>query len=96
MITEILSIPDVELFMKQLVEEGTNAHPDDDFNNYVHMETGLPAYTPEEAEIRNRLMEQCFDVCEAAGQDIYSVMQEIFLIETGLDKYIPLPSQVQP
>ena len=95
MIAEILSIPDVELFMKQLVEEGTNAHPDDDFYDYVHMETGQPTYAPEEAEIRNRLMEQSFEVCESAGQDIYSVMQEIFLIETGLDKYIPLPSQIQ-
>ena len=58
------------------------------------METGLPAYTPDEATDRNLLMGQCFAVCEAAGQDVYSVMQEIFLIETGLDKYIPLPSQV--
>lgn len=94
MITEITTIDDVELFMKQLVEEGTNAHPDDDFNNYVNMETGKQSYTPDEAEIRNRLMEKCFDVCEAAGKDVYSVMQEIFLIETGLDKFIPLPSQV--
>jgi len=94
MITEILSISDVELFMKQLVQEGTNAHPDDDFNYYVNRETGLSTYTPEEAEIRNRLMEQSFDICEGAGQDIYSVMQEIFLIETGLDKSIPLPSQL--
>jgi len=39
-------------------------------------------------------MEQSFDICEGAGQDIYSVMQEIFLIETGLDKSIPLPSQL--
>lgn len=63
MITEITSIENVELFMKQLVEEGTNAHPDDDFNNYISMETGKESYTPDEAEIRNQLMEQCFDVC---------------------------------
>jgi hypothetical protein len=37
-------------------------------------------------------MSQCFDVCNVAGQDVYSVMHEIFLIETGLDKFIPLPS----
>jgi hypothetical protein len=96
MITKITTVQGVELFMKQLVEEGTNAHPDDDFNNYVNMDTGEAAYTPDEAEIRNRLMEQCFDICEEAGKDVYSVMQEIFLIETGLDKYIPLPSQVSP
>ena len=45
-----------------------------------------------EAAKRNRLMKQCFIVCEAAGQDIYDVMQAIFLKETGLDKYIPLPA----
>ncbi|WP_158993954.1 hypothetical protein [Mucilaginibacter sp. L196] len=94
MITEISTIPDVEDFMRQLVQEGTNAHPDEDFNNYVHMETGIPAYTHEEAAERNRLMGKCITVCEAAGQDVYSVMQEIFLIETGLDKYIPLPSSI--
>ena len=94
MITEILTIPDVEEFMRQLVQEGTNAHPDEDFNNYVNMGTGLPAYAPEEAAERNRLMNQCLDVCEAEKRNIYDVMQEVFLIETGLDKYIPLPSQV--
>ncbi|WP_457127354.1 hypothetical protein [Mucilaginibacter sp. HD30] len=81
--------------MKQLTEEGTNAHPDDDFNDYVNIDTGEPAYTHDQAELRNRLMEECFDICEAYGKDIYNVMQEVFLIETGLDKYIPLPSQVQ-
>jgi hypothetical protein len=96
MIEKISSIQDVELFMKQLVKEGTNAHPDEDFNHYINIETGFPTYTPEAAKIRNRLMAQSFDVCEAAGQDIYSIMQEIFFIETGLDKYIPLPSQVLP
>lgn len=95
MITEILIPADVEMFMKQLVAEGTNAHPDEDFHNYVNMDTGLPCYTPEEADVRNQLMEQCFDVCESNGLDVYSVMQEIFLTETGLDQYIPLPSQVQ-
>jgi hypothetical protein len=96
MITEISTLYDVELFMKQLVQEGTNAHPDDDFNNYIHIESGLPAYMPEEAEIRNRLMEQCFKTCRAEGHDVYNIMQEVFLIETGLDKYIPLPSQLLP
>ncbi|MEO3402941.1 hypothetical protein AAFN85_03500 [Mucilaginibacter sp. CAU 1740] len=95
MITDILTTADVELFMKQLVNEGTNAHPDEDFHNYVNMETGSPCYTPEEAELRNRLIEQCFDVCESNGLDVYSVMQETFLTETGLDRYIPLPSLVQ-
>jgi hypothetical protein len=76
------------------VEEGTNAHPDEDFNNYVNMESGALAYTPDEASLRNRLMSRCFDICESAGLDVYDVMQEVFLMETGLNKYIPLPSQL--
>jgi hypothetical protein len=94
MLTEIRTVPDVEEFVKQLVKEGTNVHPDDDFHNYVNMNSDLPVYTPEEAEERNLLMGQCFEVCNHYHRDIYDVMQEIFLIETGLDKFIPLPSQL--
>ncbi|WP_214071825.1 hypothetical protein [Mucilaginibacter sp. dw_454] len=93
MITIIKNLEDVKLFTRQLVSEGTNFHPDDDFNNYVNLETGEPSYTLEEAEIRNQLLYQCFKVCEDSGEDIYDLAQEIFLIETGLDKFIPLPSQ---
>jgi len=96
MITAIKNIADVRLFTRQLIGEGTNVHPDDDFNNYVNIVTGEQTYTPKESEIRNELMCQCFEVCEASGEDIYNLMQEIFLIETGLDKYIPLPSHVEP
>lgn len=38
-------------------------------------------------------MEQCFEVCEKEGVDIYDIMLEVSLIETGMDKFIPLPSQ---
>ena len=58
MIRTILTIKDVETFMKQLVDEGTNAHPDEDFNNYVNMNSGLPTYTQEQANERNYLMNQ--------------------------------------
>ncbi|WP_426582699.1 hypothetical protein [Mucilaginibacter sp. R-33] len=56
MIAKILTVSDVAKFMTQLVQEGTNAHPDEDFNNYVNMETGIPAYAPEQVAERNRLM----------------------------------------
>jgi hypothetical protein len=96
MLAEIKTLDDVKVFTKQLVEEGTNAHPDEDFNNYVNVETGTDTYTPEEALLRNTLMEQSFAVCEKLNEDIYSIMQEIFLVETGMDKYIPLPSRKYP
>jgi hypothetical protein len=94
MLTEIKNLEDVADFMHCLIEESVNVHPDTDFNDYVHMETGEPTYKPKEAALRNLLMEQAFEVCEHNHKDIYSFMHEIFLKETGLDKFIPLPSAV--
>ncbi|WP_426672032.1 hypothetical protein ACPPVU_12435 [Mucilaginibacter sp. McL0603] len=96
MLTEVRSLEDVTEFVVQLVAEGLNYHPDDDFENYINIETGEQTYTHDEAFLRNRLNAQCFEVCELAGADIYDISMEIFLKETGLDKFIPLPSQVLP
>jgi hypothetical protein len=38
-------------------------------------------------------MEQAFDVCEQKGVDIYNLTMEVYLKETGLDQFIPLPPQ---
>ena len=92
MIAQITTTKDVESFAKLLVEEGVSFHPDDDFNDYVFFKENKPCYTKQEAEIRNNLMQQCFEVCEKEGSDIYSLMLEVTLKETGMDKYIPLPS----
>lgn len=93
MIQEIHNMEDVETFFHNLIEEGINAHPDELFENYVNMETGEPIFTAGEAAHRDALMEKSFDLCETAGVDIYDTMQEIFLKDTGLDKFIPLPSE---
>ena len=91
--TEIRTLDDVNEFVIQLIAEGLNYHPDDDFANYVNIETGEPSYTPDEALLRNQINTQCFRFCESVGADIYDLSMEIFLKETGLDKLIPLPSQ---
>lgn len=93
MIKQIKTSQDVKAFAKQLIEEGVSFHPDDDFNDYVYFKENKPCYTTEEAEKRNQLMEKCFAVCEKEGMDIYNIMLEVSLIETGMDKFIPLPSQ---
>jgi hypothetical protein len=93
-IKEIKSLRDVTTFMEQLVSEGVNVHPDTDFCDYVHLETGAETYTANEAAIRNRLMRQSSEVCARSGVDVYDFMQEVFLKATGLDKYIPLPSNI--
>ncbi|EOZ96151.1 hypothetical protein A33Q_2744 [Indibacter alkaliphilus LW1] len=74
MISKVKSIQDVEAFFKHLLEnESLNFHPDDDFRNYIHMETKLPSYSIEEAEFRNKLMKDCFNVCKREGTDIYEI-----------------------
>lgn len=55
-----------------------------------------PYYTEEEANLRNELMSNSFEVCEKDEVDIYEIMLEVTLIETGMDKFIPLPSQPYP
>jgi len=90
----IKSIKDVELFTAQLVAEGLSFHPDTDFQEYVTIETNEKSYTKEEARHRNELTEQCFEICEKENADIYDICNEILLKETGLDEFIPLPSQL--
>ncbi|MEO7214547.1 MAG: hypothetical protein ABIX36_17205 [Mucilaginibacter sp.] len=94
MIAVINTINDVNIFAKDLIAEGLNFHPDENFRNYVNLETGEDTYTVEEADIRNKLMTRCFEVCDREHIDIYNLTMEVFLKETGLDKYIPLPSSL--
>ena len=96
MITKIEAADDVKAFAKHLIAEGVSFHPDDDFNEYVNFKENTPTYSKEEADLRNELMSVCFKVCEKEDVDIYNVMLEVSLIETGMDKFIPLPSQPNP
>lgn len=92
MLRQIKTTKDVVSFAKQLIKEGVNFHTDDDFSEYINLETKEPTYSKEEADFRNELMNQCFSVCKKNKVDIYDIMNEIALKETGLDKFIPLPS----
>ena len=91
MITEINTIEDVKKFARDLIAEGINFHPDDDFTEYVNLANGESTYTKEDAEFRNNLMNKCFGVCEHEEKDIYEIMMAELLLGTGLDKIIPLP-----
>ena len=74
MITIIQTTADVEKFINCLIqEENRNFHPDEDFSNYVHADTGLPSYTQEEVELRNHLLDRCFHICEKYQADIYQI-----------------------
>lgn len=77
MITAINSISDVEQFAKHLAQvENLSFHPDDDFMDYFN-NSKQPMYTPEEATLRNKLMRDCFEVCEKEKVDIYGMMLNI-------------------
>ena len=70
----ISTVKDVETFFHHIVfERKVNFHPDDMFEDYVSCEGGINTFTLEECAIYNRLMDECFKVCEKEGVDIYSI-----------------------
>ena len=74
MITTINTISDIEQFAKHLVQvEKVSFHPDDDFKDYV-TNSNQPFYTIQEAQLRNKLMNDCFEVCEREKVDVYGVV----------------------
>ena len=77
--THITTVADVKAFFHHLVDERkVNFHPDDDFADYVSLDDQTPTFTDEEVAVYNRLMDESFDVCEAAGVDIYELgLQEL-------------------
>lgn len=86
MLRKITNTDDVIIFAKQIIKEGVSFHCDDDFNDYVNLDTKKKTYTKRQANFRNSLMNQCFTVCEKNKIDIYDVMDGIFRRETGFDK----------
>jgi hypothetical protein len=92
MIRRVQTIKDVKTYFTQIIDEGTNIHPDDDFKDIVNIKTGEVTYSKDEAVLRNKLMQECFVVCESTGHDIYDLGLTIHLKKTGLDKFIPLPN----
>ena len=77
MIKEINTIEDIKLFAFQLVnEENLSFHPDDDFSDYINLNTKEPLYSAEEVSKLNIMMDKCFILCEQAEVDIYELMGE--------------------
>ena len=73
--TNIETIQDVKDFAEYIkVVDDAAISPDDSFSEYVCYETMEPTYTKEQAQERDKLMEQCFAVCEREGVDIYELL----------------------
>ena len=84
----ITSVDDVKLFFESQAlskrprgerfhhltdERNLNFHPDDDFRDYIQLETHAPSFTDEECDTYNRMMDESLAVCETANADIYEI-----------------------
>lgn len=75
--SHINNVDDVRKFFHYIVEDrNVNFNPDDMFEDYM-LSDGTTAFTPEECEIYNRLMEESFDICEKEEFDIYEIGLDI-------------------
>ena len=71
----IETIQDVKDFAEYIkVVDDAQISPSDSFSEYVCFKTMEPTYTKEQAAERDKLMEQCFAVCERDGVDIYELL----------------------
>lgn len=80
----IKTVADVKTFFRHLTSEGVNFHPDNPFEDYIHIETKKPTFTKAEAAKRNKLMQQAFAVCDRQGEDIYGIAIDISNENGGL------------
>lgn len=58
---------------------GVNFHPDEEFANYINIETKEPSFTAEECATADALIEECFAVCEREGVDIYDLVGSVYV-----------------
>ena len=67
------NVDDVRKFFHYIVDErNVNFNPDDMFRDYM-LADGSNAFTPEECEIYNRLVEEAFKICDKENVDIYEI-----------------------
>ena len=71
--SHINNVDDVRKCFHYIVEERkVNFNPDDMFEDYMSVD-GSNAFTPEECEIYNRLVEEAFKICDKENVDIYEI-----------------------
>ena len=71
--SHINNVDDVRKFFHYIVNErNVNFNPDDMFEDYMSAD-GTTAFTPEECEIYNRLVEEAFKICDKENVDIYEI-----------------------
>lgn len=74
---QINTLKDIETFVNLLVnEEKLNFHPDTPFEDYVYIKSGKLVYSSQEAQHRNRLLNQAFELGNKLGVDTHELMCE--------------------
>ena len=74
----IASKRDVEVFADYLVNGlNINIHPDTPFGDYISYEDNTPTFTKQDAEVGDRLMDECFELCDKFGIDVYEIMGDV-------------------
>lgn len=82
--SHINNVDDVRKFFHYIVEDrNVNFNPDDMFEDYM-LSDGTTAFTPDECEIYNRLVEEAFDICEKEESDIYEIGLELLTNKIAL------------
>ena len=57
-----------------------NFHPDDRFDNYVSIENGQQTFTDEQCAKYDKVMDDCFEVCEKHNRDIYEIASRVIAL----------------
>ena len=71
--SHINNVDDVIKFFRYIVDErNVKFNPDDMFRDYM-LADGSNAFTPEECEIYNRLVEEAFIICDKENVGIYEI-----------------------
>lgn len=89
--SQITTINDVEAFFQHLVSERSlSFHPDDRFEDYISCDDGSNIFSEKECAIYNRLMDECFEVCEKNGANIYAIGLAFMQKALAQQKNVPL------
>ena len=73
--SHITTAEEVTDFFRHIVYDlNINFHPDDDFKEYVSMETGERMIDNVQASLYNRLMDEAFEVC---GDAVYEISAQL-------------------
>lgn len=73
----IKNVGDVRNFAEYLCQvRKIQPEPDMPFEDYFNPQTGLPAFSSDECEYFNSLMEEAFELCDMQGIDIYEIWHQ--------------------